>query len=114
MSFVLNSIVIFLIVMYFTFFIYFGYKIIRYIDNRAKVKLLIVKKSISLNFSKWRDRTYSFYSSVYDGFLIYGHIIVDILIILLACTNFSIFNIIILISALGFIYIMDFKMSWPY
>lgn len=85
-----------------------------YIDFNNNKKLFIIEKTISLNFLKWKNRSYTFLSCLYDGFLIYGHIAIALCIILLSSINFSIFNIIILLVCISFLYYVNFRMSWPF
>lgn len=113
-TFVVNAVIIFLIVLYFSFFVTVARYIINTIHQKSKERNYMIQNKFFLNFKSWRSGTYVFFSAIYDGFLIYGHIMIALLIILLTGSNDSIFNLLIMMACLWFIFRMEFLMPWPY
>jgi TRAP-type C4-dicarboxylate transport system permease small subunit len=111
----LNAVVIFLIVLYFSFFLIVAKFVISTIQHKEQMAALgVTANKIYVNFQEWRSSIHTFLCGIYEGFLTGGHTIIAVLVLLLAGSNFTIPNLINLLICIIFIFVVEFIMPWPY
>lgn len=53
-------------------------------------------------------------NGIYEGMLVYGHVVLLLLLIIASTYNYSIFNLLILISSLGMLFYLEMILPYPF
>lgn len=111
-TFIINGLILFFIALFFSLFSV----ITKYIIGKTRKmnKGEVLKSKLFVNFQAWRSGAYVFLNTVYEGMVIYGHVYILLLVLIISSYNYSIFNLVIIISNLGFLFYVEMVLKYPF